>query len=165
MAGKDSVITAARVRELFDYDKSTGHLTRRVRAGRCRAGERAGNVSKALGYRMVYVDGVNCYEHRVIWLWVTGEWPDDEIDHRDTDRANNCWLNLRDVPHAINQQNLRRALSNSTTGLLGVSRNGKRWKAEIGGVANTYIGTYDTPEEAHTAYVAAKRELHEGCTI
>lgn len=27
------------------------------------------------------------------------------------------------------------------------------------------LGTFETPEAAHTAYVAAKRQLHEGCTL
>ena len=30
---------------------------------------------------------------------------------------------------------------------------------------NKYLGNYSTPEEAHQAYLTAKRELHEGCTI
>jgi hypothetical protein len=57
-------------------------------------------------------------------------------------------------------------MSHSSHGFLGVARSKKRWKAhiKISGKQQT-IGIYDTPEEAHSAYVEAKRRLHLGCTI
>jgi hypothetical protein len=51
-------------------------------------------------------------------------------------------------------------------GLLGVSAAGNRWRATI--VVNgkqKHLGCFATPEEAHTAYLAAKREWHRGCTV
>jgi hypothetical protein len=63
-------------------------------------------------------------------------------------------------------QNQRRARSDSSTGLLGVSKNGSGWRAEIrvdGKKIN--LGTHKTPELAHLAYVNAKRKHHEGCTL
>ena len=34
----------------------------------------------------------------------------------------------------------------------------------VGG-RQSYLGTFATPEEAHAAYLAEKREKHQGCTL
>lgn len=101
--------------------------------------------------------------HRLAWLYMTGEWPRQEIDHIDGDRANNKWLNLRDVDHATNMQNRRVAQSNNVGGFLGVSRRAE--SIHIAYVGTKYIGSFRTPEEAHAAYVQRKRAAHDGCTI
>jgi hypothetical protein len=92
----------------------------------------------------------------------------DFIDHRDTCRTNNRLANLRDATRSVNAQNLRAARSNnSSCGLLGVTWNRGRWTAQISppGGPRTYIGRFDTAEQAHAAYLDAKRRLHAGCTL
>jgi hypothetical protein len=163
----------ARVRELLHYDPETGELRWRVdiRSGRnkaflcARAGEIAGYVMKSNGYHCICVDLKKYLAHRVAFLIVEGRWP-LEIDHVDGRPLNNAWANLREVDHRTNTENERRARRHSTHGILGVSKNRKRWKAQImvAGAAR-YLGTYDTPEAAHQVYLEAKRELHVGCTI
>jgi hypothetical protein len=44
---------------------------------------------------------------RVAHLLMTGNWPDDEIDHKNGDRSDNQWSNLEDVSHL---ENVRRGL-------------------------------------------------------
>ena len=61
-------------------------------------------------------------------------------------------------------------MSSNRIGVLGVryrkSRISKPYEACIKeNGKNKYLGNYSTPEEAHQAYLTAKRELHEGCTI
>lgn len=54
----------------------------------------------------------------------------------------------------------------NTSGLLGVSKDGNRWRARIYVAGHeTVIGYFDTPQAAHSAYVEAKRRDHAGCTI
>lgn len=162
--------TASQVRELLHYDPETGVFTRRVSTGG-RYGAAVGSVAGCLsdqGYVMVSVMSKQYRAHRLAWLYVTGEWPTAEVDHKDGDRRNNRWSNLRDVPTAVNAQNKRRAQRNSRTGLLGASwseRDG-RFVARIK-VAGKYqsLGGFDTAQEAHEAYVHAKRQAHAGCTI
>jgi len=100
---------------------------------------------------------------------MTGAWPQFEIDHKDTNRTNNRWGNLRDVPHAVNVQNRRKAQRNSRTGVLGVfSQTPGRFYSRIEADSHRvrkYLGTFDSAEAAHAAYVAAKRELHPGGTL
>jgi len=156
-------LTAARLRELLHYDPETG-VFRHIAP---RQGIIAGSVAGSLGtngYRKHRMDGETHSGHRLAWLYMTGEWPKFEIDHINGDRADNRFANLRDVPGRVNRQNMRRALGK--VGLLGVCRHRDVFRAEIG-IDNKAIrlGTFKTPEEAHEAYLKAKRQLHEGCTI
>lgn len=168
MAAAD--LTAARLRALFNYSKITGLFTRLVTvSSRARAGQVAGCVNKN-GYLVIRIDGVLHYAHRLAFLYVNGEWPSLEIDHEDTDPANNSWRNLRDVPHSVNAQNIRSAHATKKSGLpLGVfrdKRNGNLSAAlSIDGKYNFIGSGYETPETAYAAYVAAKRELHAGNTL
>jgi hypothetical protein len=121
------------------------------------------------GRVVVSCDGRRYRASRLAWFYQTGAWPLQSIDHKDGNPQNNRFDNLRDVSTAGNIQNQRRAHDrNKSAGLLGVSRlNGRgRWRARIctNGVS-TLIGWYDTPEQAHEAYLEAKRRLHATCTI
>jgi hypothetical protein len=84
----------------------------------------------------------------------------------DTNRGNNRIGNLRDVPNAINRQNMRKARVDNKLGFLGVYAHQGRYRTRLhldGKVIE--VGMFDTPEQAHAAYVAAKRKHHEGCTL
>ena len=43
--------------------------------------------------------------HRVIWLWMTGEWPKEQVDHINHDRTDNRWCNLREASRLENYRN------------------------------------------------------------
>ena len=62
----------------------------------------------------------------------------------------------------INSLEAKPAIS---SGYKGVFPSGKKWKAIIGkhkkqGYKQVYLGTFDTPEEAHKAYCKAGKKLH-----
>jgi len=163
-----------RVRALFAYDPETGELRYRVDIWfgrhrdmlRVRAGDIAGSVFKSNGYRHVRVDGRQYLAHRIAFLIMTGRWPADQLDHIDGIKTNNAWSNLREASNRMNQENQRRVQRSNTHGFLGVTRDGNRWRAKIQVDGHhRHLGVYETPEEAHQAYLKAKRELHVGCTI
>ena len=119
------------------------------------------NIGEA-GYRRGAVLWTTCRAHRVIWAMQTGAWPTGEIDHIDTDRANNRWGNLRHVGRAENEMNKRRRADN-TSGAKGV-----RWKAErqkwqarirLGG-REMHLGYFADIEDAKAAYAKASAEQH-----
>ncbi len=167
MSKFNSTLTAERCRELLDYDPGTGAMVLKIGTSiRTPAGTVVG-WARPNGYLAVQLDGVTYRVHRVAWLWVHGEWPDGEIDHRNGLKRDNRIDNLRVSTRAVNNQNLKRAQRNNrSSGLLGAYRKGSRWQAQItiNGTGTT-LGTFDTPEEAHTAYLGAKRLFHPGCTI
>ena len=115
--------TQHRLKELFVY--KDGELIRRVNKGSAKAGEIAGYVHSSwdnLSYREIRVDGGQYKAHRLVWVYVYGDEPENEIDHIDGDGLNNKINNLRDVPHRHNGRN-RRLNHNSKTGVPGVSWN------------------------------------------
>lgn len=164
MSQRDS-LTHERLRELLHYDPDLGWFMRKVGRCRWREGEVAGALNED-GYVVIKLDDVQHAAHRLAWLYMTGSWPSQHIDHIDGQRSNNAFINLRDVTKSINAQNMRKARIDSTSGFLGASRHKKGWQAQlqVGGVLH-YLGFYGTAEAAHAAYVAAKRRLHAGSTI
>ena len=164
-------LTAARLRELIHYDADTGAITALqdsvcgkgrviVQAGQ-QLGRQNGN-----GYLLITVCSKDYRAHRLAWLYMHGYMPRLQIDHINGIRSDNRLANLRQADQSLNSQNLRAARSDSKTGLLGVVPNRKRWSAQIGFAGKTtHLGTFDTPEIAHKAYLDAKRRLHAGCTI
>lgn len=159
------ILTAARLRELLHYDPETGFFTSKRGAGRVPTGARSGGL-KSQGYRYIEIDGVKHKEHRLAWLYVTGEWPEHTIDHINGVRDDNRFMNLRDVSRSINKQNTRSSYACNPSGFLGVSRHQHLWQASIQiNRKQKYLGRFKTPEEAHEAYLSAKRLLHEGNTL
>ena len=156
------------VSELLAYDATTGRLTWRVSRCNVKAGSAAGTSCKD-GYVRIRILGTSYGAHRVCWLLAHGQWPTHDVDHINGDRADNRLLNLRDVPRGINLQNQRRATSqNKSSRLLGAHyfKPANLWRSRIvvRGVSHD-LGYFKTSVEAQEAYVAAKRRLHEGCTL
>jgi hypothetical protein len=158
-------ITQDRLKELLKYDPETGLFVRLVNTSKARAGDVCGGVN-ADGYVQICVDGKRYLAHRLAFLYMTGKWPDGHVDHRHGVRHENRWDCLRDVTRTVNQQNLRKATKANGSGLLGAFSVGSRFKSSIrAGGKVIHLGYFSTAEQAHEAYVAAKRRLHEGCTL
>lgn len=150
----------------LSYDPETGVLTRLATAERSLVGKPCGSL-KDTGYLIVHVCGRPRLVHRLVWFMVHNEWPKGHIDHINGNRADNRISNLRDVTPKMNRENLRKAYRDSKTGVLGVRlRKSGRFVANLRIDGRyTYLGTFDTAEQAHAAYVAAKRLHHKGCTL
>lgn len=120
------------------------------------------------GYMCIGVDRKQRYAHRMAWLYMTGEMPEDQVDHINGIRTDNRWCNLRAANDRLNCENKHGPQSNNTSGYRGVwwSKINSRWIAEIwvNGKKNR-IGSFTCVHEAGKAYLEAKRKLHEGCTI
>jgi hypothetical protein len=159
-------LTAERLRELLHYDPETGVFTRRIGIGRQKAGFIVSGWIDDDGYARSSVDGRVYRLHRLAWFYVHGAWPKDEIDHRDGVKTNNRLGNLREADRGMNAENATKARRHNASGLLGVRADGKRFSARIivKGVPHP-LGTFASKEDAHAAYLAAKRQMHRGCTI
>ena len=157
-----SLPSQARLRELLDYDPLTGGLVRKANSHRSDlVGRPAG--TKAPGYIRVAVDGKGYAAHRLIWVWMTGEDPGElEVDHKDCDRQNNRWDNLRLA--TISQTRIQCGIKSRSGLPKGVKFHKGRFGANIVvDKVSHWLGTFDTPEEASHAYQAAAADLHGEC--
>lgn len=148
-------MTPEQAREAFEYDGSD----LRWRVGRRNAGQLVGSVLPGRGYRRVDFNGRSYFVHRVIWLWVYGEWPNGYIDHIDGDTSNNKLSNLRVVTTQENGQN-RKLGKNNKSGVVGVdwSARKRKWCARIKvGEQRKYIGYFDDINAAAAARKNAER--------
>jgi hypothetical protein len=162
-----SNLSRERLAQLFSYDPETGHFIRLPGGSyRPKGGDVAGCIKS--DYVVIRVDGVLYRAHRLAFLYMTGAWPENEVDHLNGIKSDNRWKNLRDVTLAENRQNQIRARKNSKTGLLGAhfDTNRNQFKAEICiSGKNRNLGYFDTAADAHAAYLKAKRENHTGNTL
>ena len=158
----------------FIYSQETGEMLRKlISPGGRRKSDRS-NTSAYVGpsgsvqYYLISFRGKWRVAQRVIWLYMTGDWPPKgmDIDHINGNRLDNRWANLRLATRSQNMQNQGSARGNSLTGIMGISRtpckSRPRWFARIrvpGGDVK-HLGVFDSKEEAHAAYIKAKAELH-----
>lgn len=153
-------------RSVLSYCESSGCFTwLKTVSPNATKGSAAGSLRHD-GYVRIGLKNKQYMAHRIAWAMYYGTQPPQYIDHIDGNPKNNAIKNLRASDAASNMENKRKAQANNRIGMLGVKRNCNKWQAVIG-VNKKYIclGSYETPEEAHAAYVEAKRKYHKGCTI
>lgn len=162
-------LTQSLLKELLDYDPSTGlfrwrqrdpasHNSRSVAWSRRRAGMVAGYMER--GYTRITVCGTQYKAHRLAWLYVHGSFPSNQIDHINGSRSDNRIDNLRDVTQDENGKNQKMFVTN-TSGMAGVffDNTVKKWKAVI--VANRksrFLGLYASKKDAIEARRLAEVE-------
>jgi hypothetical protein len=151
------MLTQRQLKEMFNYNPETGLFQRRQYAPRTIMEPYAGSFNKALGYCTLFIDGKNVYAHRAAWLYMTGEWPQHQIDHANMNRADNRWCNLREATRSANHANKNKMPFNSS-GLKGVGWHKQvgKWRARItiDGKENS-LGLFDCPAAASFAYQIA----------
>lgn len=146
-----------RLKSLLHYDPETGAWTWCVRRGPVGPGSKAGAI-RPDGYIQISINGKLYIASRLAWFYMNGVWPENEIDHRDRDKANNRWENLREANRSQNVANcgLR---SDNTTGFKGVrfdprKKSPYQVRIHVNG-AQKHVGYFGTLVEAAAAYEAA----------
>lgn len=144
------MLTQEDVRKLFNYDKLTGSLIWKIRlSNRISIGDYAGSMSNK-GYLTTRVKNKLYLNHRLIWLYHYGYFPENQIDHIDRDKLNNRVNNLREVSQSCNIRNTG-SRKNNKSGVKGVSwhKASKSWRVNImtNGKPN-YLGYYNDKTEA-----------------
>lgn len=152
------------LREILDYDPSTGVMTWKHRplisdhwtvngaksfntqfAGKVAGFQKPVKNRDYVRVEMKLPNGKNYVQHRVIWAWMTGAWPESLVDHIDQDPLNNRWDNLRSADYHDNQQNVR-LRSDNAVGYVGVYwlKTQQKWVAQTAYKGEKLRATCDT---------------------
>ena len=168
------IVTQNLVRELLNYDPETGIFTWRYRDRKYCVSDKSQKVFNANfagkiaggfsddGYINIKILGRLFLAHRLAYLYMTGNFPATEIDHKDRNRSNNAFENLRAVSREVNLQNTFNPLPSNKLQIRGVRQvRGKKFVARIRANNECYhLGHFDTADEAFVAYLAAKQVYH-----
>lgn len=146
--------------DYLSYDPLTGNFTNLQDRPHIEKGTIAGNLNDH-GYIVIWFKNTKYLAHRLAWLFMTKEWPKEDIDHRDRVRNNNVWTNLREATGYEQNQNTSR-YKNNTSGFTGVSWHNaaKAWRAEIQIHGKREYSFHPTPEAASEWYKEQKSKLH-----
>jgi hypothetical protein len=157
---RQMTVTQARLKELLHYDPKTGIFIW-IKARRSTVvGTVAGYYSPT--YVKIQIDQNFYVAQRLAWLYMTGAWPDDELDHKDCDRHNNAWSNLRPATRYLNAMNSSKRKNPKSSKFKGVYWRGGRyqkWEARITFMGKEYyLGRFIDEKEAHKAYIVAAKK-------
>ncbi len=149
----DHLLTQERLKSLLHYDPLSGAWT----WVRSRGSVAAGKICHYPGnekYLDIQIYGIAYKAHRLAFLYMRGAWPTEDSDHRDGNKNNGEWDNLRD---ASPSQNAMNAIMGPKSKL----PKGVTFRADMGlfrariktcGGRKT-IGYFDCPAAAHFAYI------------
>lgn len=161
MTPKNTTLTQARLKELVHYNPDTGIFTWiAIRSNRKKNGDVAGCYPKKKNlYAKMYIDDEQYQMHRLCWLYMTGRFPNQGIDHLNQNKQDNRFENLQESDHAVNSRNMPRRCDN-ISGATGVTWHNqcKKWLAVINrdGVAHS-LGLHVDFRDA----VTARKEAEE----
>lgn len=157
------LLLLTRLREAVLYFPETGkwlwlkpnHMAKRIKAG-----DPVKESSDSQGHLQISIDGRLYLAHRLAWYFMTGKWPSFDIDHKDRDRKNNKWGNLRKADKQKNSFNSSVRKTNFL-GLKGVGKHNNKFTARITVSEKIrLIGRFLTKEEASKAYEDAAKKQH-----
>lgn len=129
----ENILTQEELKKLVHYEPDTGSFTWKVRSAyKVKVGDMAGGVDPHSGYRVIRINGKNYPAHRLAFLYITGSFPKQQVDHINRVRDDNRWVNLREVSPKENQMN-RSIGKNNNSEVMGVSwcRTTHKWIASI----------------------------------
>jgi len=153
--------SSERIRDLFNYDPDTGVLTWKMASsvyGERFVGKVAGSTNRE-GYRTVKIDRCKYQVSWVVWIYVTGKEPENEIDHKNLNRGDDRFDNLRESTRSQNCSNKSVFFKKNRYGFRGVKKNWNKFSAVICVDQKEHcLGVYDTPEDAARAYDVAAIE-------
>jgi len=127
-----TLLAYKKLKRILHYNPLTGYWKWKINIGRIKKGTFAGSFNKENGYIYITIDYVPYLASRLAFLYMKGYLPEYQAEHRDRNKINNKWDNLREATRQCNQRN-RNVMKNNKTGVTGVCycKNHKKFKAYI----------------------------------
>lgn len=156
------MLTQQRLKELLYYHPESGDFVWISKTGRSTpVGKQAGTLSQK-GYVGIRIEGHYYLAHRLAVFYVTGAWPSDEVDHKDTVKHHNWWANLRDATRRQNACNTK-LNSTNTSGFKNISWDKRRQMWQVRMRVNKTMrnfGNYTNITDACEACTQARERFH-----
>ena len=151
------------LRSILKYDPDTGAWTWLIHKWKNRIGSIAGSIY-AGGYRVIVINRKHYTSAELAWLYMTGTWSNDTVDHKNRNKLDDRWDNFREATHSQQGHNVDLSPRN-TSGVTGVrwSEPNKKWIVTVH--QNTIVGYFATKEEAIKARQKAEEEIWAGVPV
>jgi hypothetical protein len=147
------MLTQEELKDKLIYDQDNGMFIWKSSIRKSKINTIAGTGNKK-GYIQIAIYSKLYFAHKLAWLYMTGSFPKNDLDHIDGNPQNNAFNNLREATRSQNCMN-RKISSLNTTGFKGVSFNKSTGKfiaqLKVNGIYK-YLGCFNTAEEASNSY-------------
>lgn len=157
-----SRLTIKRLKEVLEYNPNTGFFKWKIGGHGRFPSSIAGCDKSSHGYICIQIDNNKYLAHRLVWFYMTGVWPEKQIDHKNGNITDNRWGNLRAANATLNGRNRSRQ-NNNKSGFKGVhfvkSKNLFRATIKYNRKIH-HLGYFDNPQEAYTSYCLAAIKHH-----
>lgn len=159
-------LTQSELKSLLTYNPQTGIFIWNISRGKQKKGNIAGSLN-GKGYLRIIINSKEYLSHRLVFLYMNGKMPTEEVDHINRNKIDNRYLNLRLVSHKENHLN-KGVFRNNKVGLSGIEFNKAKnqWRVRIQKDKKRYfLGYFDDLEVAKEARRKAQNELgfHSNC--
>jgi len=156
------MITQSELKEVLEYNPETGlFIWKKTVNSRAVIGSIAGHKDYNI-YIQISIYGKKYRAHRLAFLYMTGEWPKELVDHINQIKDDNRWTNLRQATVSQNNINSKKP-KNNKSGYRGVhwDKTRNKWVAMIKYKCKKMnLGAYTDIEHAAAAYKKAALELY-----
>jgi len=140
-----SKLTQEDLKDLFFYYPNDGIFVDKENG-------RIAGVLNSNGYFYITIEKIHYNRSKLAFLYMQGHWPENIIDHKNRDKSNDKWKNLRHVTEEQNQKN-RSISKRNKSGISGLflDKKTKMWIATIGDKGKQiYLGRFKEKIDAIT---------------
>lgn len=157
-------LTQQEIKNILNYDPETGIFTWKVNRGPHKTKGKLAGFKDAAGYSTIKINCIGYKAHRLAWIYMTGSWPKELIDHKNMDRFDNRWKNIREAKRYQNKLNSK-VRKDSELGVKGVTKcKNLRTNPFCARIfinkKSVNIGFFPTVKQAKEAYDNMAKKIH-----